>query len=149
MFSSKLPKKSSKKILPFNVQLLVNNCSFFDWKIGKCYVRVFPLLNLVLFDFAEILTRWSWIDKEQIFPLPMCGTHSRWRDISLRSQGFEEIDLRSVTLVWLYNPKFLLILKKTITERLLFSTIKTNINFLYVSNSISCEKGLFLTSAGF
>ena len=32
----------------------------------------------------------------------------------LLSQGCEEIDLQSVTLVWLYNPKFLLILKEKI-----------------------------------
>ena len=42
IFLSKSPKKSLKKMFPFNVELPVNNSSFFDQKI--CYVLVFLLL---------------------------------------------------------------------------------------------------------
>ena len=56
MFSSKSPKKSSKKMFPFNDQLPVNNSSFFDRKVGYCHVRVFPLLWATLASFVESIT---------------------------------------------------------------------------------------------
>ena len=96
-----------------------------DWKFSK-QSRTYNNFHLNIF-----------------FPLPMCGTYSRWRDISLRSQGFEEIDLRSVTLVWLHNAKFLLILKKKYTEMLIFSTIKMNINFYMFRTQFLVKKDYF------
>ena len=103
--SRKVPRRFSHTI--FSSQAII--LDFFDHDVVHvvfvffgCFVEQGEVGSqiLVLFDFAEILTWWSWIVKEIDFTVPTCGSYQRQRDVSRRSQGFEDIFLQSVGSAW-------------------------------------------------